>query len=79
MKRKSRCGNPAVGAMWIAIIVGPCEWWGVKVSQMRFLIQEAYHDVIEEVQWKKPSKPSGVPVWSHCGKLFLAVILMNSG
>jgi len=21
--------------------------------------------VVEEVKWKKPSKPEGVPVWSH--------------
>ena len=24
-------------------------------------------EVVEEVKWKKPSNPAGVPVWSHTG------------
>jgi hypothetical protein len=34
---------------------------------MRKLIREADPAVVEEVKWKKPSSPSGVPVWSHDG------------
>jgi len=31
------------------------------------LIKKADPEAIEEVKWKKPSNPMGVPVWSHDG------------
>ncbi|UTI62319.1 DUF1801 domain-containing protein [Paraconexibacter antarcticus] len=34
---------------------------------MRGLIREADPDVVEEIKWRKPSNPLGVPVWSHGG------------
>jgi hypothetical protein len=34
---------------------------------MRKLIKQADPDVVEEVKWRKPSSPDGVPVWSHDG------------
>jgi hypothetical protein len=34
--------------------------------------------VVEEVKWKKPSKPSGVPVWSHDGIICVADTLKNA-
>jgi hypothetical protein len=34
---------------------------------MRRLIREADPEVVEEVKWRKPSNPSGVPTWSHAG------------
>ena len=37
------------------------------MSEIRSLIKEADPDVVEEVKWKKPSDPDGVPVWSHNG------------
>ena len=42
-------------------------WKGAVLSRMRRLIKQADPDVIEEVKWKKPSNPAGVPVWSHDG------------
>jgi hypothetical protein len=33
--------------------------------RLRALIREAVPDVVEEVKWKKPSRPMGVPVWSR--------------
>jgi len=36
---------------------------------MRKLIKEADPDIVEEVKWRKPSNPSGVPVWSHAGMI----------
>ena len=61
-----------------AIIREPGDWRGKKLSQLRALIKEADHDVVEEVKWKKPSKPSGVPVWSHDGILCVADTLKNA-
>ena len=36
---------------------------------MRGLIREADPQVVEEVKWRKPGNPSGVPVWEHAGIL----------
>src|SRR5690242_17917427 len=43
------------------------DWRRKALARMRKLIREADPDVIEEVKWRKPSNPSGVPVWSHAG------------
>jgi hypothetical protein len=61
-----------------AIIQMPGDWRGEKLSQLRNLIQETDPDVVEEVKWKKPSKPSGVPVWSHAWILCVADTLKSA-
>ena len=43
------------------------DWRGKTLSQLRTLIRETDPSVVEEVKWKKPSNPTGVPVWSHDG------------
>ena len=43
------------------------DWRGAALARIRQLIKEADPEVIEEVKWRKPSNPSGVPVWSHNG------------
>jgi hypothetical protein len=53
-------------------------WQGRTLSELRVLIKEADPVVLEEVKWKKPSKPSGVPVWSHDGILCVADTLKHS-
>ena len=60
------------------IIKEPGDWRGKKLSQLRALIKKADPAVIEEVKWKKPSKPSGVPVWSHNGNMCIADTLKNA-
>lgn len=45
------------------------DWRGEILAQIRALIEEADPDVVEEVKWRKPSNPSGVPVWSHAGMI----------
>src|SRR3989442_13648163 len=53
-------------------------WRGERLSQMRALIRGADPDVIEEVKWKKPSRPEGVPVWSHDGIVCIGEALKNA-
>ena len=53
-------------------------WKGRKLSQLRAVIKKANPAVVEEVKWKKPSKPSGVPVWSQNGIICVADILKNA-
>jgi hypothetical protein len=43
------------------------DWRDETLSRIRDLIKEADPDVVEEVKWRKPSSPAGVPVWSHDG------------
>ena len=43
------------------------DWRGRTLARMRELIREADADVVEAVKWRKPSNPSGVPVWEHGG------------
>jgi hypothetical protein len=44
-------------------------WRGEALSRARKLIREADPNVVEEVKWRKPSNPAGVPVWSHAGMI----------
>ena len=61
-----------------AIIKEPGDWRGKKLAQLRALIKKADPAVVEEVKWKKPSKPSGVPVWSHDGIICVADTLKSA-
>jgi hypothetical protein len=45
------------------------DWRGATLARMRRLIREADPQVVEELEWRKPSNPSGVPTWSHAGIL----------
>lgn len=45
------------------------DWRGRTLARMRALIRDGDPDVVEEVKWRKPSNPSGVPTWSHGGIL----------
>ena len=61
-----------------AIIKEPGDWRSETLSQLRALIQKADPALVEEVKWKKPSRPMGVPVWSHDGILCVADTLKNA-
>jgi hypothetical protein len=43
------------------------DWREETLARMRALILEADPEIVEERKWKKPTNPSGVPVWSHNG------------
>src|SRR5687768_11962084 len=43
------------------------DWRGETLARVRRLIRAADPDVVEEVKWRKPSNPLGVPVWEHDG------------
>jgi hypothetical protein len=50
-----------------AIIKKSDDWRGKRLTHLRTLIRNTDSAMIEEVKWKKPSNPLGVPVWSHDG------------
>jgi hypothetical protein len=43
------------------------DWRGATLARVRKLIKEADPAVVEEVRWRKPSNPMGIPTWSHAG------------
>jgi hypothetical protein len=60
------------------IIKKSYDWRGKKLSHLRTLIMEADAGIVEEVKWKKPSNPAGVPVWSHDGIVCMGNMLKNA-
>jgi hypothetical protein len=68
----------AVARQIDAIIKKAGGWRGATVSRLRAVIKQADPSVVEEVKWKKPSNPLGVPVWSHDGMLCVADTLKNA-
>jgi len=61
-----------------AIIKESGDWRGETLSRLRAMIQRADPAVVEEVKWKKPSRPTGVPVWSHDGIVCIGETLKNA-
>ena len=54
------------------------DWRGKRLAQLRAVIKKADAGVIEEIKWKKPSNPSGVPVWSHDGIVCIGEALKSA-
>src|SRR5579863_2273988 len=61
-----------------AILAKSGDWRPERLSELRALIKKADPDVVEEVKWKKPSRPEGVPVWSHDGIVCIGEMLKNA-
>jgi len=70
--------DPSISQQIDDIIRQSGDWRGEKLAQLRAFIKEADPAVVEDVKWKKPSKPEGVPVWSHDGILCVADTLKNA-
>ena len=47
----------------------PDNWRSETLARIRTLIKQADPEVVEEVKWRKPSNPDGVPLWSHDGMI----------
>ena len=63
----------------IDAIIGNCDdWRGTTLTQLRTVITQADAAVVEQVKWKKPSRPEGVPVWSHDGIICVADLLKRA-
>jgi hypothetical protein len=60
----------------------PNDWRVDTLACIRKLIEAADPEAVEEVKWRKPSNPAGVPVWSHdgiicTGETYKAVVKMT--
>src|SRR2546422_9638337 len=54
------------------------DWKSATLSQLRTIIKKADPAAVEEVKWKKPTNPKGVPVWSDEGIICTVGILKNA-
>lgn len=61
-----------------AMVREPGDWRGTMLAKLREVVRTANSSVVEEVKWRKPSRPSGVPVWSDNGILCVADTLKNA-
>ena len=43
------------------------DWRGQTLSRIRDLVRQADPEIVEEIKWRKPSNPLGVPVWTRDG------------
>ena len=50
-----------------AKIAGLRDWRGEMLAKLRKLIKAADPKITEDVKWRKPANPNGVPVWEHDG------------
>jgi hypothetical protein len=70
--------DPSASKQIDAIIRKTTGWKGERLGELRALIKGADPGIIEEVKWKKPSRPEGVAVWSHDGIVCIGEILKNA-
>lgn len=68
-KGRAKEGEASPSRLVDAKIEALGDWRGETLARVRTLIREADPDVVEEVKWRKPSNPTGVPVWEHEGIL----------
>jgi hypothetical protein len=61
-----------------AIIRKSDDWRGETLSRLRGIVLGAGPAVVEEVKWKKPSRPEGVPVWSLDGIVCIGEMLKTA-
>jgi hypothetical protein len=61
-----------------AIISNADDWRGELLARLRGIVLSADPAIVEDVKWKKPSRPEGVPVWSSGGIVCIGEMLKNA-
>jgi hypothetical protein len=61
-----------------AILTKSGDWRGATLSRIREIVLSANPALVEEVKWKKPSRPEGIPVWSLDGIVCMGEMLKNA-
>ena len=70
--------DPAASRAIDAIIEAPGDWRSTTLARLRAVILSADPSIMEEVKWKKPSRPMGVPVWSRDGNICIGEALKSA-
>jgi len=61
-----------------AIIAKAGGWRGEALARVRAVITGADADIVEEIKWRKPSKPEGVATWVCEGNVCMADVLKSA-
>jgi hypothetical protein len=61
-----------------AIVKNADDWRGETLARLRAIVLGAGPDIAEDVKWKKPSRPEGVPVWSLGGIVCIGEMLKSA-
>lgn len=59
--------EPSPSELIDARIKATNDWRGETLALIRELIHEAAPHIEEQVKWRKPANPNGVPVWESSG------------
>jgi len=70
--------DPAVSRAIDAIIGAPGDWRSTTLARLRAVILSADPSIVEEVKWKKPSRPMGVPMRSRDGNICIGEALKSA-
>ena len=54
------------------------DWRGTLLAEVRRTVRDADPTIVEEVKWRKPSRPEGVPVWSRDGIVCIGEMLRSA-
>ncbi|WP_102510371.1 DUF1801 domain-containing protein [Sanguibacter massiliensis] len=58
-----------------AIVAAAGGWRGDALARLRRVVLSADEGIVEEIKWRKPSKPEGVATWVCDGNVAMADIL----
>ena len=61
-----------------AILSNADDWRGQTLSRLREIVLAADPAMAEDVKWRKPSRPEGVPVWSVDGNVCIGEMLKTA-
>ena len=70
--------DPAASAAIDVIVEAPGDWRSTTLARLRAVILSADASIVEEVKWKKPSRPMGVPVWARDGNICIGEALKSA-
>jgi hypothetical protein len=51
------------------------DWRGATLARLRKLIHDSDPEITEDLKWRRPSNPTGAPVWEHNGIVCVGNIL----
>ncbi|HEY1532177.1 MAG TPA: DUF1801 domain-containing protein [Galbitalea sp.] len=61
-----------------AIIANASGWRGATLAELRRIIRSVDPAIVEEIKWRKPSRPEGVATWTSDGNVCVADLLKNA-
>ena len=67
IEAQDEAGSESPSRLIDAKIAAVGGWRGERLAWARAVIRAADPEVVETVKWRKPTNPSGVPVWEHAG------------